>query len=178
MNPLEPDPWHNDLIQFARLIEESQAAGAFTPEVITTMGASMDLDDGQVHSLLERARVTWERLKHFSLEGQEDEEDEVGEPDVRLVRCAVVCHCADGGPDVVPCVVFCTTAEYVHGVHYESAKEYAEELRYDVGTHDLVIDENDPGFRLLDIDWGAIQPSEWVLSEGLASEQPQLIHDS
>ena len=46
--------WDNNAIQFPRLIEEAQAAGAFTPEVIKSMADSMDLTIYQVQVLMER----------------------------------------------------------------------------------------------------------------------------
>jgi hypothetical protein len=64
--PIAKNPdknWENNAIQFPRLIEEAQAAGAFSPEVIATMAASMDLSTQEVESLLERARTQWEAIK-------------------------------------------------------------------------------------------------------------------
>lgn len=55
--------WNNDLIQFARFIEEAQAAGAFTPEVLQAMRDSMDLKPGEPEMIMERARVFWEFIK-------------------------------------------------------------------------------------------------------------------
>lgn len=55
--------WEDNLTQFARVIEEAQAAGAFTPEVMETMCDSMDLEEGELEELLERARIAWEEAK-------------------------------------------------------------------------------------------------------------------
>lgn len=55
--------WEDNSIQFPRLIEEAQAAGAFTPEVIRDMCASMDLEQTDLLDLLERAQVVWDDIK-------------------------------------------------------------------------------------------------------------------
>jgi len=64
----------NNSIQFCRLIEEAQAAGAFTVEVVKLMAESMDLEVWEVHELLERARVKWEDIKARMIENQIMEE--------------------------------------------------------------------------------------------------------
>jgi hypothetical protein len=58
------DNWENNSIQFPRLIEEAQAAGAFTTEVIAEMADSMDLETHEVHELLVRAQRAWEQIKY------------------------------------------------------------------------------------------------------------------
>lgn len=55
--------WENNSIQFPRLIEEAQAAGAFTNEVLHDMADSMDLPISDIHELMERARVVWKKRK-------------------------------------------------------------------------------------------------------------------
>lgn len=55
--------WERDDMQFPRVIEEAQAAGAFTEEVLDAMCASMDLERPDLEGLLDRARVVWEDLK-------------------------------------------------------------------------------------------------------------------
>jgi hypothetical protein len=55
--------WENDEIQFPRLIEEAQAAGAFTAEVIDDMAKAMDLPHEDIEELLERAADKWEAIK-------------------------------------------------------------------------------------------------------------------
>lgn len=57
------EAWARDDLQFPRLIEEAQAAGAFTEEVMADMCESMDLTHGELVSLLDRARMQWERIK-------------------------------------------------------------------------------------------------------------------
>lgn len=57
------DPWECDLIQFARLIAELEAAGAFTPQVINDLCASMDLISDRVAELMDRAQATWDEMK-------------------------------------------------------------------------------------------------------------------
>lgn len=48
---MKKNNWDNDAIQFPRLIEEAQAAGAFTPQVIADMADSMDLGVDNVYIL-------------------------------------------------------------------------------------------------------------------------------
>jgi energy-converting hydrogenase A subunit M len=61
---INPDEnWANNAIQFPRFIEEAQAAGAFTNDVIEQMAQSMDLDVEEVQEIMERARKIWESIK-------------------------------------------------------------------------------------------------------------------
>jgi len=55
--------WLNNGVQYARLIEESQGAGAFTPTVLKDLAESTDLDWEAVAELMERARTDWEAVK-------------------------------------------------------------------------------------------------------------------
>lgn len=55
--------WNNNLIQFARFIEEAQATGAFTKKVIKDMATSMDLEVRDIHEIMERARIAFEKQK-------------------------------------------------------------------------------------------------------------------
>ena len=55
--------WNNDEIQFARLLCELQAAGAFTPEVMACLRASMDLTDDEIGEIQERADACFEGSK-------------------------------------------------------------------------------------------------------------------
>jgi hypothetical protein len=55
--------WDNNNIQFARLIAEAEAAGAFTLKVMRDMADSMDLDVGYVSELIDRAQISWEDIK-------------------------------------------------------------------------------------------------------------------
>jgi hypothetical protein len=64
--PAIDDPWWDNAKQFPRLIEEAQAAGAFTPEVLANMADSMDLSSIQIHGLLARALASWEDIKEGS----------------------------------------------------------------------------------------------------------------
>ena len=52
-----------DLVQFARLIDELAAAGAFTDEVVETMSASMGLSIAAIEELAKRAEQVWEDAK-------------------------------------------------------------------------------------------------------------------
>jgi hypothetical protein len=45
---------------YPRLIEELQAAGAFTPAVMEALAKSMDLQESDIQELIERARNDWE----------------------------------------------------------------------------------------------------------------------
>lgn len=49
------DLWNNNHIQFARLISELQAAGAFTDEIVQTLCTEMDLTETELFSIVERA---------------------------------------------------------------------------------------------------------------------------
>ena len=53
-------PWHDNAIQFPRLIAELDAAGAFTPEVMRDLQESMDLTPDEIGELIERANAAWE----------------------------------------------------------------------------------------------------------------------
>lgn len=55
--------WKNDEIQFARLIAELEAAGAFTQEVMEFLEESTDLTYEQISELVDRAQASWERTK-------------------------------------------------------------------------------------------------------------------
>ena len=55
--------WLNNGHQYARLIEELQGAGAFTPAIIKAVAESMDLDESEVHELMERAQTEWDAAK-------------------------------------------------------------------------------------------------------------------
>jgi hypothetical protein len=57
-------------------------------------------------------------------------------------RCAIVCHNANGQPDLVRCRVRATREQYQDGQHYEAAKNWAKENGYE-GPF-IVFDENDP----------------------------------
>ena len=50
-------------IQFARLIAEAEAAGAFTNAVLQDMSDGMDLTEYEIRQIIDRAQVEWERLK-------------------------------------------------------------------------------------------------------------------
>lgn len=60
----DPDiNWRNDSIQFPRLIAELMAAGAFTPEVISSLCDQMDLDADQIDEVIDRAQTVWDHIK-------------------------------------------------------------------------------------------------------------------
>jgi len=54
------DLWLRDDIQFARLIAELEAAGAFTPAVMSALCASMDLAEDRISELVDRAQARFE----------------------------------------------------------------------------------------------------------------------
>lgn len=60
-NPL----WSDDLIQFARLLDEIQACGSESAlsEMKEVVAASMDLSEEEVDSLFDRASSVWHRAK-------------------------------------------------------------------------------------------------------------------
>jgi hypothetical protein len=55
--------WNNNLIQFARLIAEIEAAGGFTEQLVQDLCASMDLEKNQVMELVDRAQKLWDENK-------------------------------------------------------------------------------------------------------------------
>lgn len=59
----EIEPWHDDDIQFARLISEAQTAGAFTASVMLNMADAMDLEMGDLDSLIDRACDKYDKIK-------------------------------------------------------------------------------------------------------------------
>jgi len=56
-------PWKDDQIQFPRLIEELQGAGAFSSKVIDELCESMDLTMEDIAEITKRARFRWENIK-------------------------------------------------------------------------------------------------------------------
>jgi hypothetical protein len=57
------DKWADNSIQFPRLIAELEAAGAFTPEVLTELRELMDLDTHDIMELVDRAQAQWDHIK-------------------------------------------------------------------------------------------------------------------
>lgn len=58
--------WANDTVQFARLISELAAAGAFTEDVLADLCASMDLEPQHIVELRHRAQRLWEHAQQRS----------------------------------------------------------------------------------------------------------------
>lgn len=54
--------WHDDAIQFPRLLAEIRAIG-LTDEQYQDLATSMDLNQERLDELLERAEIVWERIK-------------------------------------------------------------------------------------------------------------------
>ena len=57
------DNFVNDAIQFPRLISELSAAGVFTLNVVEELKDSMDLSEGLIYQIVERADKVWEDIK-------------------------------------------------------------------------------------------------------------------
>ena len=56
--------WENNSIQFARLIAEAEAAGAFNSSmVMQDLSDSMDLTIPQVCEIIDRAQKEWDKIK-------------------------------------------------------------------------------------------------------------------
>jgi hypothetical protein len=55
--------WLNNGCQYARLIEELQGVGVFTPAVMKALAESMDLSESEVAELIERAANDWDATK-------------------------------------------------------------------------------------------------------------------
>jgi hypothetical protein len=55
--------WNNNELQFARLIAELEAAGAFTVAVMQDLCVSMDLEKNEVTELIDRAQNHWDEMK-------------------------------------------------------------------------------------------------------------------
>lgn len=74
---------------------------------------------------------------------------------MKLIKVVVACGHMDDAPGLMPVIVECTRKSYVHGFHYEKAKNHARSLNYD-GPF-VAIDESDsPG--LMDMfDWKKAQ---------------------
>lgn len=56
------DPWHDDATQFARLLAEIAGVG-LSKSQMRQLGESMDLEDGDLDELLDRAMLAWEKVK-------------------------------------------------------------------------------------------------------------------
>lgn len=56
--------WENDLLQFARLISEIEAAGGFNNSLLKTLCQEMDLNLNDLGSLVDRAQAVWEDCKN------------------------------------------------------------------------------------------------------------------
>lgn len=67
--------WNNNELQFARLLWELDAAGAFTDEVIELLCRSMDLGGEELTSLLNRAIDVFEEDKRLFFEGRRKDND-------------------------------------------------------------------------------------------------------
>ena len=59
------DLWKNNKIQFARLIAELEAAGAFTGEICAELCQEMDLTMDDLDELVDRAQLEWDKAKEL-----------------------------------------------------------------------------------------------------------------
>lgn len=71
--------WNNNELQFARLIAELEAAGAFTETVMQDLCISMDLEKNEVTELIDRAQKHWDEMKDMPTFEELEEEGEEGE---------------------------------------------------------------------------------------------------
>jgi len=55
--------WNDDLVQFARLLAELDAAGAFNLDVMMELSESMDLNTDEIGEIQERAELVWQKAK-------------------------------------------------------------------------------------------------------------------
>lgn len=55
--------WHNNAIQFPRLIAELEAVGAFTPQVSEALCVEMDLTMDELDEIVFRAQQKWDSIK-------------------------------------------------------------------------------------------------------------------
>jgi len=54
-------PWEDDELQFARLLQELDGAGAFTPRVMKYLRESMDLENSDIMEIVDRATARYDR---------------------------------------------------------------------------------------------------------------------
>ena len=59
----QTDVWKDNHVQFARLIAETEAAGAFTDTVLKDMSDGMDLTTHEIGQIIDRAQAERERIK-------------------------------------------------------------------------------------------------------------------
>ena len=61
--PTPKNLWADDKVQFARVIAEAEAAGAFTNDIKQAMSDSMDLTKHEIDELIDRAQTYFDELK-------------------------------------------------------------------------------------------------------------------
>jgi hypothetical protein len=69
---------------------------------------------------------------------------------MKTIKCIVAVTDANGSPDFFPVIVRCTQEEYNTGEHLVVAAQKAIRKNY---QSYLVYDENDPGFKKINIHW-------------------------
>ena len=55
--------WNNDKVQFARLICELEAAGAFTENLVEMICNETDLSSREIYEIVDRAQKSFEEVK-------------------------------------------------------------------------------------------------------------------
>lgn len=59
--------WHDDSIQFPRLLAELSAALSFDDDLWNDLTEAMDITDDELNELLDRAQNAWERIKYGTI---------------------------------------------------------------------------------------------------------------
>jgi hypothetical protein len=62
-------------------------------------------------------------------------------PDTKRVHCVIVCRDANGSPAFTSVAVLCTEAQFREGDHYDAARDWAIEQRYEGPW--IVFDQDD-----------------------------------
>lgn len=62
------DQWANDSVQFVRLLAEINACGLHEDQV-AAIADSMEVDEGDIHLLLDRAERQWTKIKDEIIRG-------------------------------------------------------------------------------------------------------------
>jgi len=147
----QPTPWDNDTVQFARFMEEAQAAGAFSEaEVIEGMAESMDLTVEDVQAIAERARLTW-AISRLLIRR-----------DIRAVRCVVVTD--DPDEQFHFYMIVCHVDDVESGDICAIILGTAHADGLDQAT---MLHEEDLDFKRIVFDWGSIPLSRYVIAPDL-----------
>lgn len=66
------------------------------------------------------------------------------------INCVVGCRDSNGAPTLIPVRVTCGEIDYDNGNHYRAAARCVEGLAYEVDITAFVLDEDDPGWLMID----------------------------